>query len=213
MSRGFPHVGQRHLMGSERSLHRQAIDDLRPGPPFEAAQPRSAGQVGAFSVKPVRRARLGLDGSDFRVACVQRRGERLVHRQRVVSLDPMDLITVAFEELLDILIAVPAQHGGAGDLVAVQVQDGQHGAVADRVEELDTFPGAFERTRLRLAVPDDGDGDEVRVIEDSAEGMHEDVAEFASLVNGTGGRDADVARDAARRRELAEERRRPAVSC
>ena len=128
-----------------------------------------------------------------------------MHGQGVVSLDEVDLVTVGFEELLDVLIAVPAQHGRPGDLVAVQVEDGQHGAVADRVQELDGFPGAFERARLRLAVPDDGDGDEVRVIEDGAEGVREDVAELAALVDGAGGRDADVARDAARRRELAEE--------
>src|SRR5579864_6814242 len=109
----------------------------------------------------------------------------------------MNLVTVGFEELLDVLIAIPAQHGGSGDLVAVQVQDGQHGAVADWVQELDAFPGACERSRLRLTVPDDGDRDEVRVVEDSAKRMHEDVAELAAFMNGTGGRDTVVARDAA----------------
>jgi len=85
------------------------------------------------------------------------------------------------------------------------MEDWQHSAVTDRVQELDAFPGAFERSCLRLAVPDHCDGDEIGVIEDSAEGMHEDVAEFSALVYGAGGRDADVAWDTARRRELAEE--------
>src|SRR5690348_12939662 len=117
----------------------------------------------------------------------------------------MNLVTVGFEELLHILIAVSAHHGGSGDLVAVQVEDGQHGAVAGRVEELDAFPRAFEWSRLRLAVSDNGDGEEVRIIEGSAEGMSEDVAEFSALVDGAGGRNAGVTRDAARCRELSEE--------
>jgi hypothetical protein len=112
---------------------------------------------------------------------------------------------VGFEELADIRIRISAQHGGSGDFVAIQVEDGQHGTVTDRVQELDAFPGAFERSCLRLAVPDHRDSDEIRVIEDGAEGVREDVAEFSTLVHGAGGRNADVARDAARRRELAEE--------
>ena len=140
------------------------------------------------------------------VAGVERRRERLVHgRQVVVALDEVHVVAVAFEQPLDVLIARAPEHGGPGDLVAVQVQDGQHGAVARRVEELDALPRALERPGLRLAVADDRDDDEVGVVERRAEGVHEHVAELAALVDRAGRRHADVARDAARRRELAEE--------
>ena len=44
-----------------------------------------------------------------------------------------------------------------GDLVAVEVQDRQHGAVACRVEELVRVPAGRQRPGLRLAVADDAE--------------------------------------------------------
>jgi hypothetical protein len=128
-----------------------------------------------------------------------------VHGRRIISVDKVNVITVSFEELLDILISVPAQHGGPGNLVAIQVEDRQHDAVVDRVQKLDALPRAFERSRLRLAITDYCDGDEVRIIEYGAKGVRENVAEFAALVNRPGSLDAGVAWDASRSRELAEE--------
>ena len=109
-----------------------------------------------------------------------------VHGRGIVALDKVDVVTVGFESPWHVLIAVAAHHGRPGDLVAVQVEDRQHCAVADRIEELDAFPGPFERPGLRLAIPDDGDGDQIRVIEGRAEGVREDVAELAALVNRAG---------------------------
>ena len=152
------------------------------------------------------RARLGLDGTDPGVAGVQGRGERLVHGQGSTPSTQWTSYPWASRSFWNVLIAVPAHDGGPGDFVAVQVEDGQHWPHRQgRVQELDGFPRAFERPRLRLAVPDDGDGDEVRVIEDGSEGVREDVAEFATFVNRAGCLDAGVARDSARRRELTEE--------
>src|SRR5215203_383159 len=96
-------------------------------------------------------------------------------------------------------------HGGARDIVAVEVQDRQDRTVASRVEEADGLPGALKRGRLGLAIADHGGDYEVGVIEDGTEGVGEDVAELSTLVDGTGGRHADVARHPAGRRELPEE--------
>ena len=117
------------------------------------------------------------------VAGVERRGERLVHRARVVALDEVHLVAVALEQRADVVVARAAEHGRAGDLVAVEVQDRQHGAVARRVEEADALPRALERPGLRLAVADDGDDDQVGVVERRAEGVRQHVAELAALVD------------------------------
>src|SRR6185437_9055596 len=104
-----------------------------------------------------------------------------------------------------LVVAGTAEDGGATDLVAVQVEDRQHRAVARRVEEAHSFPGTRQRTRLGLAVPDDGHDDQVGIIERRAKGVDEDVAKLTPLVDRAGRRHAHVARDAARRRELAEQ--------
>jgi len=89
------------------------------------------------------------------------------------------------------------------------MQDRQHRAVALRVEELDPLPGALERRGLRLAITDDGERHEIRVVEHGAEGMRQHVAELAALVDRSRRGRSDVARDPAGSRELTEQPRHP----
>ncbi len=152
-----------------------------------------------------------LDLADPDPGAGQRRGEPMVHPRDVVALDLDDLVAVAGEELAHLGRVLAAQHGRAGDLRAVEVQDREHGPVAGRVEERDALPRALERARLRLAVADDGEGDEVGVVHDRAEGVHEDVAELAALVDRAGGRHRDVARDPTGSGELAAEPQQPVL--
>jgi hypothetical protein len=56
------------------------------------------------------------------------------------------------------------------------MEDRQHSPVVDRVQKFYAFPGAFEGSCLRLAVTDHCHGDEVRIIENGAKGVSEDVA-------------------------------------
>ena len=64
----------------------------------------------------------------------------LVHLGGVVAFDEVGLVTIALEEFLQFAMADAGQDGGAGDLVAVEVQDGQDGAVAGGVQELIGVP-------------------------------------------------------------------------
>src|SRR5439155_27129127 len=82
---------------------------------------------------------------------------------------------------------------------------GKAGAVARRRQEPDAPPGRGERACLGLAVADHRRDEEIRVVERGAEGMRQDVAQLAPLVDGAGSRDADVAGDAAGSREAPEE--------
>ena len=86
----------------------------------------------------------------------------------------------------------------------------KHGAVPRRIQKTDALPRALERRRLGLAVSDHRGHDQVRGVEGGAEGMHEHVAELASLVDGPWRRHAHVARNAAGRRELTEQPLHPA---
>ena len=97
------------------------------------------------------------------------------------------------------------EDGGIGDLVAVEMKDGQHGAVADGIEKFVGMPGGGERTGLGFAIAHHDGDDEVGIVEGRAEGVREAVAELAAFVDGAGSFRRAVAADAAGKRELAEE--------
>src|SRR3954471_4112638 len=102
---------------------------------------------------------------------------------------------------MDVVVGGPAEHGRPGDLVAVEVQDRQDGAVAGGIEEADALPRTFERRGLRLTVADHTGDQQVGAVEHRAEPMDERIAELTTFVDRTRRLDADMAGDAARRRE------------
>jgi hypothetical protein len=98
--------------------------------------------------------------------------ELLVHLRRVVACHGEDLIAESLKQGAQVVIVGAGQHGGVGDLVAVEVQDRQHRAVARGVDEVDALPRAHEGAGLRLAVAHHGGHDEVGVVEGRAESVH-----------------------------------------
>ena len=104
-----------------------------------------------------------LDGGDLVERVVQRRGHRLVHLGGVVALDEARLVPVALAAGACSSSSRDArEHRRVGDLVAVEVQDRQHRAVARRVQELVECQLAASGPGLRLAVADDAADDQVR---------------------------------------------------
>ena len=196
-------AGERHLVRAPRAQHLHAVDDVRARPALRAAQ-HDHRPVRPYAV-PLPRAGVRLDGADALPRRGQRLGEAVVHARQVGALDLDDVVAVALEELADLRGILAAEHGRSGDLRAVEVQDREHGAVALGVDERHALPRPLERAGLGLAVTHDGQRDEVRVVHDGAEGVHEHVAELATLVDRPRRRDRHVARDAARCGELAEE--------
>src|SRR5207245_10121449 len=77
------------------------------------------------------------------------------YRPLLVAGDEQRPVTVALEERDELALGDAREDRGVRDLVAVQVQDRQHGAVRLRVEELVRVPAGCERPGLRLAVADD----------------------------------------------------------
>src|SRR5207249_10879375 len=91
------------------------------------------------------------------------------------------------------------------DLVAVEVQDGQHRAVAPGIEELVRLPACSERARLCFAVANHAGDQQIGVVERRAVGVRERVAELAALVDRSRRLGGDVARYPAGKRELLEQ--------
>ena len=109
------------------------------------------------------------------------------------------------EERDELRLRDPRENGRVRDLVAVQVEDREDGAVPAGVEELVRVPARGERPRLGLAVADDARHQEVGVVEGRAERVGERVPELAALVDRARCLGRRVARDAAGERELPEQ--------
>ncbi|MDQ0893382.1 hypothetical protein QFZ26_000937 [Agromyces ramosus] len=201
------HAGERHLVRVERPLDLHAVDDARARPPLRGAQhdggpPRCRGCEGAgCGIRP--------DVGEAIERHVDRVGHARVHRRRLLAVeaagDEQRLVAIAAEELDEFSLGDAGEEGGVRDLVAVEVQDRQHGPVVDRVQERMPAPAPREWTGLGLAVADDARDDEPGVVERRAEGVHERVAELAALVDRSRRLGGRMRRDAARERELPHE--------
>ena len=206
----FPHAVHRHLVRAEGALDRQAVHRPGPGPALGRAEhdrgpPRSRKARGVDAGT----SGLRLDGPDPGVAIVEDLGEARVHHQRVLAFHEMRVPAVAAQQAHDVVVVQAAEHGRPTDLVAVQVEDRQHRPVTGRAQEVDAGPAPGQRASLRLPVAHHRGHDQLRVVERGAEGVDEHVAQLAALVDRARSRHAHVARDAAGRRELAEEPGQP----
>ena len=154
-------------------------------------------------------ARLGLDAPNILDHLVQGAGHQLVHRPWVIALDEIRGPPAAADELLQFLMLDAGQHGGITDLVAVEVQDRQHGAVGQRIEHLGGLPCGRQRSRFRLPVAHDASHDQIGIVEHRTEGMAERVAELPALVNRSRRGRRYMAGDSTRKRELLEQLLQP----
>ena len=118
-----------------------------------------------------------LDALDLPDGPVQGGSHLLVHLLRLTALHKAGFPAAAAEELLHLLMGDPGEDGGVGDLEAVQVQDGQHRAVSDGVQEFVGVPRCGQGAGLRLTIAHHAGGDEIRVIRHSAEGVGQRVAQ------------------------------------
>ena len=196
----LPH---RHLVRSPGALDRFPVDLLRAGPALGGPKHdhRPARAVGDASL-----ARGPLDVVDLLDHGVERHRELLVDERRVVAGHEEGVVPVALHERPKLLLGDSGEDRRTRDLVAVEVEDRQHRAVALGIEELVRMPAGRQRSGLGLTVADDGADEQIGVVERGAVGVRERVPELATLVDRARRLRRDVAGDAARERELAEER-------
>src|SRR5581483_1192994 len=109
-----------------------------------------------------------LQDTDFCIAGLKRLCEGLMHRHGVVAFDKMNVVAITLDESMNVVILCAPEHGGAGNLVAIQVENGQHSPVAHRIQKRDGFPGAFKGGGLGLAIAHNSYHDQVWMVEDCA---------------------------------------------
>lgn len=192
--------GERDLVGAPGVLHRHAVDLAGTGPALRGPQhdhrPERAFTGALLASSPLK---LG-DPVERQVA---RGGHGAVHLGRVVTGHVNRRVAVAPHQRVEFRPGKAGQDGGIGDLVAVEVEDRQHGPVVDGVEELVGVPGGGQRPGLRLAVADHTHDHQAGVVERRAVGVGEAVAQLAALVNGARDLRGDVTGHTTREGELA----------
>ena len=198
-------VWQGDLVAAPEALEFVAIEFLWPGPAFRGAQhnhgPGRAADVGGITAA----ARFPLDLLDPVDGVVHGGGHGGVHRQRFAALHEQGLPAIAAQQAGQLRPGDAGQQGGIGDLVTVEVQHRQHGAVAGGIEEFVDVPAGGKGPRFRLAIADAGQGDQLRVVEHRSAGVGEHIAQLAPLVDRAGRFGGAVAADVAREGELPQE--------
>ncbi len=164
------HLFHRDLVRAPVALDLLAVNLLRTGPALGSPQHDHRPERALFGAALPRLALNGVDAVDD---AIHRGGHLLVNVLGVISLDDPRLVAVADHQVMQFIVRNPRQNGRVGDLVAVEVQDRQHGAVSRRIEELVRVPRRGERPGLGLAIADDAGDDQVRIVERRAVGMRE----------------------------------------
>ena len=136
---------------------------------------------------------------------VQGGRHQLVHAGGIVSFDEIGRMAAAAQVLRQLLPVDAGENGGIGDLVAVEMEDGEHGPIGGRIQELVRLPGGGQRAGLGLAVADDAAGDQIRVVEDGSVGVGKRVAQLPAFVDRTRCLRGHMTGDASREGELLEE--------
>ena len=193
---------ERHLVRTEGALDLQAVDDFRSRPalgrPEDDHGPARPSEV-------VLAPRIALNLPDVLDGLIQSAGHELMHLFRIVAFHEVGRPAAAPQELLQFLMLDAGQDGRVADLVAIEVQDRQHGSVVDWVEKLVGLPCGRQGTRFRLAVADDAGDDQIGIVERRPEGMAERIAQLAAFVNRPRRRRGDMAGNPAGERELLEQ--------
>src|SRR5215813_10661905 len=142
-------VAQRDLVRSPEAFQIVSIHFPRRRPALGAAEnDHWPAWPESFSSTP----RLLLELTDLQDTLLEGSGHGLVHAGRVTAFNKIRCVPVADEERLELLMTDASKERGVIDLVAIEVQDRQHGAVGDRVEELVAVPASGEGTSLGLPV-------------------------------------------------------------
>src|SRR4029078_6415182 len=96
---------------------------------------------------------------------LERGGHLLMHLHGIAALDEIWRVAIADEQRLQFLVADAGQDRWVRDLVAVEIQDRQDGAITHGIEKLVRVPRRRQWPGLGLTITDDARDDEIGVVE------------------------------------------------
>ena len=146
--------------------------------------------------------RLGLNLLNIYHDFLQRGGHGLVHQLGLVAFDVVGRPAVAAQQLVQFFVGDAGQHRRIGNLIAVEVQNGQHGPIADGVQKLIGMPGGGQGTGFGFPVTNHAGYEQRGVIKYGPKGVAERVAQLPTLVQRPRRLRGSVTRNAAGVRKL-----------
>ncbi len=115
-----------------------------------------------------------LDRANLKNALLQRCSHLLMHCRRIVAFHKIRLVAVSDQQRFQFFVRDAREYCGICDLVTVEVQHRQNGAIANRIQEFVRMPGSCQRTSLGLTIAyRDGD-DEIGIVERRAISVREE---------------------------------------
>ena len=138
---------ERNLVRAEGAFDRDPIHLFRTGPSLGCAQDDHGPDRLLLESAP---ARLVLDGSNLGIAIVQSSGQKLMHDFRIVAFDKVGLVTASDIQGLQVFVARSCLNRRSGNLVAIEVQDRKHCAVAHWIEEVDSTSSCLRAGKSRI---------------------------------------------------------------
>ena len=187
-------IRERNLMGAESAFHLHAVHHFRAGPAFGRFED-DHGPQRALGESVL--ARVFLNRLDLFDDGIERRRHGLVHRLGLVARSRSRADSRSLAAVPPIPARDARQHGGAGDFVAVQMQNRKHRAVARGIEEFVGMPAGGQRAGLGFAVADHAAGDQIGIVEHRAVSVQQRVAQLAAFIDRSGSLGRGVARNAA----------------
>src|SRR5580693_5598034 len=117
----------------------------------------------------------------------------------------MRLVTVTADQVGQFLAADAREHGRICDLETVEMQDRKNRAITCGIEKLIGVPARGQCAGFRLAIANHTGDDQIRIIERSAIGVNQRIAEFSAFVYRAGSFRRYVTGNSVRPGELAKE--------
>ena len=155
----------------------------RPSSVFGSVHPFGVRRIEHGPERPVRKttsARILLARANLGVGPVERRPHRAVDDLGIITADFTGGISEAPEVRSELVRRETREHRRTGQLVAIQVQDRQDGAIGRRVEHVDGLPRCAQRSGFGLAVADQARDEELGIVQRDAEGVGEGIAELSA---------------------------------
>src|SRR5512140_2264268 len=127
-------------MRAERPFDRLSVDDPWTRPTLRRAKHDGRPGGSLSDVGCATFACVSLNGADALVASVERARQLLVDDHWIVAVDEMRVVAVAAKQARHIGVVGAPEDRRPADLVAIEMQNGQYGAVARRIQKTRTLP-------------------------------------------------------------------------
>src|ERR1700730_2192364 len=193
-------ICDRYLMRTPEALEPLAVNLLWTCPSFRSShydhRPSRASRICRGALSGVF-----LDLANLEDATFERRSHQLMHRLRLIALYHVWLIAIAIEQAFQFVSRYPCEYRRVRNLIAIQMENRQYRAIANRVEEFVGMPRRCERPGFGFTIANDCDGDQFGIVEGGAVCVREAIAEFSALVDRTRRLGCAMATDAAGKRE------------